>query len=152
MGGLPPSRPGIHCQCTEISVDSVSEDRVPGVSNRLCAGSIAAASSESEGHQTRIAKALACPFLSLRRIARVVGLLASSIQEIFPGPLHYRALQRLKIEHLRRGAPYPKLVPMSLEAREELKWWLHHMEACNCRVIFVSLPDIVIDSDASRFG
>ena len=46
---------------------------------------------------------LAREMISLRSLARIVRLLASSIQSIFPGPFNYRALQRLKIRHLRTG-------------------------------------------------
>lgn len=53
--------------------------------------------------------------VSLRVFARIVGLLASSIQAIFPGPLDYRALQRLKIQHLRKGLSYTDRVPLSNE-------------------------------------
>lgn len=45
---------------------------------------------------------------SLRQIERVVGLRSSSIQAIFPGPLHYCALQRLKAFSLRRFSCTPK--------------------------------------------
>lgn len=58
-------------------------------------------------------RTLAHPSTSLQQIARVVGLLSSSIQAIFPGPLHYRALQRLKASHLRRGLQYADQVPLS---------------------------------------
>ncbi|KAM4690570.1 uncharacterized protein WCC33_017974 [Rhinophrynus dorsalis] len=90
--------------------------------------------------------------ISLRLLARVVGLLASSIQAIFPGPLHYRALQRLKALHLRRGLGYSELIALSQEARVELVWWLRHLDAWNGRAIFGVVPDIVIESDASLLG
>lgn len=90
--------------------------------------------------------------VSLRVIARIVGLLASSIQAIFPGPLHYRALQRLKICHLQRGLSYTDMVPLSQEVREEIQWWLGHVNAWNSRAIFGSQPEVVIESDASRWG
>ncbi|KAM4747505.1 uncharacterized protein WCC33_005072 [Rhinophrynus dorsalis] len=90
--------------------------------------------------------------ISLRLLARVVGLLASSIQAIFPGPLHYRALQRLKALHLRRGLGYSELIDLSHEARVELVWWLRHLDAWNGRAIFGVLPDVVIESDASLLG
>ncbi|KAJ1148938.1 hypothetical protein NDU88_001762 [Pleurodeles waltl] len=90
--------------------------------------------------------------ISLRQLARVVGLLSSSIQAIFPGPLHYRALQRLKNHHLRRGMTYSERIALNSEARTEIQWWLDHMEAWNGRAIFGSSPDLVIESDASLQG
>lgn len=97
-------------------------------------------------------KALSVQTISLRTLARLVGLLASPIQVIFPGPLHYRALQRLKILHLRKGHSYTEQILIMLEARTEISWWLDHMDAWNGRAIFASVPEIVIESDASRWG
>ncbi|XP_040200959.1 uncharacterized protein LOC120932552 [Rana temporaria] len=91
-------------------------------------------------------------FLSLRILARIVGLLAASIQAIFPAPLHYRALQRLKILHLRQGLRYADEVSLSPEARAELRWWLRHATDWNGRTIFNTRPDVVIESDASLRG
>ncbi|XP_040178560.1 LOW QUALITY PROTEIN: uncharacterized protein LOC120912608 [Rana temporaria] len=91
-------------------------------------------------------------YLSLRVLARLVGLLAASIQAIFLAPLHYRALQRLKILHLRQGLRYADEVHLSSEARVELQWWLRHAVEWNGRTIFNSHPDVIIESDASRRG
>ncbi|KAM4770877.1 LOW QUALITY PROTEIN: uncharacterized protein WCC33_002647 [Rhinophrynus dorsalis] len=90
--------------------------------------------------------------ISLRMLARVVGLLSSSIQAIFPAPLHYRALQRLKGLHLRNGLGFTDLISLSSDARKELLWWLKHLDAWNGRAIFGSAPDFVIESDASLLG
>lgn len=97
-------------------------------------------------------RALSSQTISLRTLARLVGLLASSIQAIFRGPLHYRALQRLKILHLRKGLSYTEQILLSQEARTEISWWLDHMDAWNGKAIFASVPEVVIESDASRWG
>ncbi|XP_063289994.1 zinc finger protein 724-like [Pelobates fuscus] len=65
-------------------------------------------------------RSLVRPQLTLRQLARLIGLLASSIQAVFPGPLHYRALQRLKIAHLRAGASYADQVSLDTETKDEL--------------------------------
>lgn len=44
--------------------------------------------------------------VQLRQLSRIIGLMVASIKAIFPAPLHYRSLQRLKIAHLRRVASY----------------------------------------------
>ncbi|XP_078506464.1 LOW QUALITY PROTEIN: uncharacterized protein LOC144765813 [Lissotriton helveticus] len=99
-----------------------------------------------------IRKVLRQDRISLRQLARIVGLLSSSIQAIYPGPLHYRTLQRLKASHLRRGLTYSELISLSSEAKSELLWWIDHMEARNGSATFGSRPDLVIESDASRLG
>lgn len=60
--------------------------------------------------------------ISIRQFARIIGLLTASIQAIFPIPLHYRALQRLKIAHLREGASYADWITLDPEAKDELQW------------------------------
>lgn len=101
-------------------------------------------------HELR--RTLGKPTISLRQLARVVGLFSSSIQAIFLGPLHYRALQRLKASHLRKGLTYSQFIPLSEEAKTELRWWISHLEAWNGWAIFESQPDQVIESDASGSG
>ncbi|XP_056380443.1 uncharacterized protein LOC130275879 [Hyla sarda] len=90
--------------------------------------------------------------VSLRSIARVVGLLSASIQAIFPAPLHYRALQRLKAQHLREGLGYEDEIALTPDTKEELLWWLKHLQDWNGKAIFNSVPDLIIESDASLTG
>ncbi|XP_044141804.1 uncharacterized protein LOC122931813 [Bufo gargarizans] len=66
--------------------------------------------------------------IPLRQLARIIGLLASSIQAVFPAPLHYRALQRLKIFHLRKRASYADWISLDGETKEELSWWIHNLQ------------------------
>ncbi|KAM8975733.1 LOW QUALITY PROTEIN: uncharacterized protein RCH25_020573 [Pelodytes ibericus] len=99
-----------------------------------------------------IKKVLSLPLISLRHLARIIGHLSASIQAIFPGPLHYRVLQQLKIRSLRLGMTYDHSIPLDYGAREELSWWLTHMEAWNGRAIFGTVPDLVVESDASLLG
>ncbi|XP_044130754.1 uncharacterized protein LOC122943828 [Bufo gargarizans] len=96
--------------------------------------------------------ALRLPQMSLRHLARIIGLLASSIQAIFPAPLHYRALQRLKIAHLRSGASYADLVSLDAETTDEMRWWIHNLSVWNGRAIVGPQPDLIIESDASLHG
>ncbi|XP_056408500.1 uncharacterized protein LOC130311793 [Hyla sarda] len=90
--------------------------------------------------------------ICLRSLARIVGLLSASIQAIFPAPLHYRALQRLKAQHLREGLSYSDQVTLNSDTEEELLWWLHHIQEWNGKAIFNFIPDHILESDASRLG
>ncbi|KAM8977409.1 uncharacterized protein RCH25_044212 [Pelodytes ibericus] len=99
-----------------------------------------------------IRRFLRLPRVSLRDLARIIGLLSSSIQAIFPGPLHYRAMQRLKDQHLRATGSYDHCFPLTDEVRLELQWWLTHMTAWNGSAIFGCIPDFILESDASLLG
>ncbi len=50
---------------------------------------------------------------SVKTIAKVIGKLTSSMQAVFPAPLHYRHLQRLQIKGLLRGKSYEAMVSQS---------------------------------------
>lgn len=91
-------------------------------------------------------------WITLRQLARLLGLLSASIQAIFPAPLHYRALQRLKGYHPRKGEKYSQRVMLNQDSREELDWWLMSLEAWNGRAIFGEMPEVEIESDASLYG
>lgn len=90
--------------------------------------------------------------LTLRELARLLGLLSSSIQAIFPGPLHYRALQRLKGRALRSGLWYGDKIHLDKEAQVELTWWLENLDAWNGKAIFGTSPYCILESDASLHG
>ena len=83
--------------------------------------------------------------VSLQLVVRIMGLLASSIQVIFPGHLHYRTLQRLMIQHLGRDLSHADQIHLSREAKMQLEWWLEHMEAWNGKAIFGCMLDVMIN-------
>lgn len=72
--------------------------------------------------QRECQKALTVPSLTLRKLASLIGLLNSSIQAVFPAPLHYRHLQNLKNQQLCHSMSYESEVLLSPQAREELSW------------------------------
>ena len=95
---------------------------------------------------------LALQEVSVRDLSQLIGKLTASIQAIFPGPLHYRHLQHLKHQALAQRRSYDSTTPLSNEAKEELRWWLAHLNAWNGRALLHPPPDIVIETDASRTG
>ncbi|XP_078506931.1 uncharacterized protein LOC144767311 [Lissotriton helveticus] len=143
---------GISPQCSQNSSSSYASDQIFRFSSKFLYISAAFASQEENSDQERVEEIVASQTISLRTLARLVGLLAASIQAIFPGPLHYRALQRLKILHLRRGLHYAEQIAISREARLEMNWWLEHMDAWNGKAIFAATLDAITESDAGRWG
>lgn len=81
-----------------------------------------------------------------------MGLLSSSTQAISPGPLHYRALQRLKSAGQRKGIWYSDHIPLSPEAQADLLWWQNNLDSWNGKAIFGNTPDHILESDASNLG
>ena len=95
---------------------------------------------------------LAQTTVSVRELSKFLGLLTSSIQAIFPAPLHYRHLQRLKNTTLASQKIYNAMVALDQAAHEEILWWRDHLHTWNGRALFQDPVDLVIETDASRKG
>ena len=67
--------------------------------------------------------------VSVRELSQLIGKLTASIQAIFPAPLHYRHLHDLKHKALARFGHFDATTALSTEAKDELQWWLAHI---NC--------------------
>ena len=90
--------------------------------------------------------------VSVRELSQLIGKLTASIQAIFPAPLHYRHLQDLKHKALARFGHFDAMTALSTEAKDELQWWLAHLNAWNGRALVRPSPDVIIEKDASRTG
>ena len=68
------------------------------------------------------------------------------------GPLHYRHLERDKIENLKRTrGHYDAQMTLSLASVEDIQWWISHIES-SFRRISQMAPSFTIESDASSRG
>ena len=92
------------------------------------------------------------PLVTVRQLAKLLGHLTSTIQAVFPGPLHFRHLQNEKNRALVDSQTYDSATPLSPQAKEELVWWRDNLEAWNGKALVSGSPDLVIETDASRQG
>ncbi len=92
------------------------------------------------------------PNTSVRELSKFLGLLTSSIQAIFPAPLHYRNLQFAKNQALRQSQSYETIVHLSYQAVQEIQWWRDHLIAWNGRAILRQPIQLTIETDASTKG
>ena len=91
--------------------------------------------------------------ITARMVSRVVGKMSAMTQAIPPAPLFFRALQRDLGRTLEAGDQcYETPCHLSQASREELTWWITHLEVWNGKNIVVNQPDYVIESDASLTG
>lgn len=91
-------------------------------------------------------------FLSARELARLIGKLTATLPAIFPAPLWYRELQRLKNQALRSSHSFETSVLLTQEALLELDWWSSKMSLVNGKNIRTQEPDMVMETDASMLG
>ena len=90
--------------------------------------------------------------VSVRVLAKLIGVLSSTMQAVLPAPLHYRQLQMLKTKGLLAGKSYGTIVTLPPECLEELRWWVLHLEHCNSKPLLSPGPDLIIETDASQSG
>ena len=90
--------------------------------------------------------------ISIRDLAKVIGLIVSSFPAVKFGPLHYRHLEKDKCRALKdsRGN-FDQVMEISEAGKKELAWWIKNITDAfndvNCKD-----PDIVVHSDASLQG
>ena len=85
-----------------------------------------------------------------RDLAHLIGLLSSVNLALLPGPLHYRALQRLKHKAIKSSFDTP--VNLDSESLEDLDFWIRSLDLWNARAIEFPVASLVISSDASNTG
>jgi len=90
--------------------------------------------------------------LSIRELARLIGRLTATLPAIFPAPMWYRELQRLKNQALQQSHSFETLVTLTEEAILELNWWSTKMRLVNGKSILAKEPDLVMETDASMLG
>ncbi len=89
--------------------------------------------------------------VSIRRVARVIGLLVSIIPAVKYGKLHYRSLERAKIAALAGSGNFERRCRWPKWCLEDLKWWRDSPSGWACS--FESrVPSVAVITDASLEG
>ena len=73
-----------------------------------------------------------------------IGTFSSTTQAILPVRLHYRQLQMLRTTALIKVNSYESIIKLTAECKEEIRWWMTHLEEVNGRAVTVSPPDITM--------
>ncbi|CAB3983318.1 Hypothetical predicted protein [Paramuricea clavata] len=92
------------------------------------------------------------PVVTVRELAKVLGHLTSTIQDVFPAPLHFRHLQECKNKALGLSHTYEHPFKLTIQAKEELVWWRDNLDAWIGKALVTGRPDLVIETDASQMG
>ena len=90
--------------------------------------------------------------VTVRELARIVGVLAATQLAVLPAPLHYRALQAQKNEGLHHPHLYESTVSLNAQSQANLQWWIKCLDSVNRRPIQEPPPSMTIESDASNTG
>ena len=89
---------------------------------------------------------------TIRKVARVLGLLVSTFSAVEYGRLHYRDIEKEKIQALRMSnGDFDSKMLVTDSMKVDLLWWVNNL-ASQKRNITHGNADIVITSDASLSG
>ncbi|MEW8548334.1 MAG: reverse transcriptase domain-containing protein [Candidatus Thiodiazotropha sp.] len=89
---------------------------------------------------------------TIRKVARVIGLLISTFSAVEYGPLHYREIEKEKIQALKMSkGDFDCKMQVSESMKIDLIWWINNL-ASQKRYIDHGNPQIVITTDASHSG
>ena len=89
---------------------------------------------------------------SARELSHLIGLLSSLIWAVYPAPLHYRALQRLKHRALTSLGSWDLQVSLDSSSQRDLVFWVSQLKEHNGRSLEFPVATMIISSDASRSG
>ena len=78
--------------------------------------------------------------------------MTSTLSAVFPAPLWYQELQRLKNQALQRSQSFEATVILNQEAHLELVWWTYKENLTKGRSIVSQDPDPSMETDASMLG
>ena len=92
------------------------------------------------------------PQVTVRELAKLIGHLTSTIQAVFPGPLHFRHLQGDKNKSLAQFGYYDSLIQLSPQALEEPVWFRDNLDAWNGKSLISGTRHLIIETDASHKG
>ena len=85
-----------------------------------------------------------------RQLAHLIGMMTSCIPAVLPAPLHYRALQRLRLEALGPSrVDYDHAIPLSAQALQDLEWWITQLPLNASQPILPVPPVMSLETDAS---
>ncbi|XP_065902073.1 uncharacterized protein [Dysidea avara] len=102
--------------------------------------------------QKKASHLLSLDRIPMRTLACFIGTLVATKPAVWTGPLHYRALQDMKIRSLRQHPHYQGSVSLSKEARVDLQWWCSELPSHCSAPIWKPEASTVIESDASKLG
>jgi len=97
-------------------------------------------------------KTLGQTSLSVREVAKVVGVLSATRPAVLPAPLYYRHVQHLAIRSLKQPTWFDTRVTLDASARQDLEWWIYHITEWNGRSMLPVVPETTMETDASKLG
>ena len=80
----------------------------------------------------------------------MVGMLSATRLAVLPALLHYRQLQRLVTQSLRKFPSFDAKVSLDVGAKKNLEWWAQNITTWNGQSIHLKPTDVRIETDTSK--
>lgn len=95
---------------------------------------------------------LKCREVSLTTLAEIIGMIIAYCNAADFGPLHYRSLEKLKNEGLKRHeGDFKGMMELNDGCRQDLQWWIDNATCCY-KTVSHGNPSLLIHTDASQEG
>ena len=90
--------------------------------------------------------------VTIRALARLIGLYVSMFPACPLGRAHYRSLEKDKIAALKRShGNFDAFTQLSSESIQDIKWWIHHLPSTSAP-IHRSIPSDILFCDSSGYA
>lgn len=90
--------------------------------------------------------------VKIRDLASFIGLIISTFFAILEGPLHYRTLERCKVQALKVTTDFESIMTLDEKAQKQIHWWVMNIGSKNGRKIRPDRISFTIQTDASCEG
>lgn len=89
--------------------------------------------------------------LTVRKLSKIIGILVACFPAVEYGRLFYRHMEMIKIKALKLSYNFEKTVNLSLDAFEEIEWWLKEGLDCQSQLTR-ERPCAVVQTDSSGYA
>lgn len=100
--------------------------------------------------KTEIRSVMKKSFIQVRKLAALLGKMGALTEGFGPSFISQRLLQQVVIEGAKKG--WDSWVKIPTKSREELHWWLDHLDLHNGRSLLQAETTLMITTDASKTG
>jgi len=97
-------------------------------------------------------KLLETETVSVRQLASFIGMLINAFYAVLEAPLHYRILEKNKLQGLGATMNFDNKVQLWSDSKLEVQWWIENVRSKNGKVIRPTTPSVVCRTDASFGG
>ena len=102
--------------------------------------------------QNKCAQLIASPKTTIMELTKLLGKLSFTAQAVLPGRIQCRYLQQQQIQAVREANSYQTKVKLNQQSLTELKWWKENLLLQNGKPLKIGMPQLIIQTDASKTG